>query len=152
MVDTFWENPQNCCFKIIYSIFWSKTAQNKCIWQWTVYELKKKKLHLSERKNYFYHNIIIQSDASIVRKHSRSNLQFLIHGICLHNWFPFPYTTPFSSQFKIQILQNINLSFPPRNIQGSINVLLARFYKFCDKSCHLWFLRPKAGSNARKKT
>ena len=29
-----------------------------------------------KKKLLFFHNIIIQSDASIVRKHSRSNLQF----------------------------------------------------------------------------
>ena len=56
-------------------------------------------LHLSERKNYFYHNIIIQSDASIVRKQSRGNIQFLIHGVYLQNWFPLPYTNPFFFSF-----------------------------------------------------
>ena len=35
-------NSANCWFKITNSMFWSKTAQNICTWQYTVYELKEK--------------------------------------------------------------------------------------------------------------
>ena len=52
-----------------------------------------------KEKSIFTTTLLSNQMHPLSEKQSRSNIQFLIHGICLHSWFPVPYTNPFFFSF-----------------------------------------------------